>query len=152
MSPVTASMGTSVVCYLDHIGRVEGNVARCFEEGFALVLKATARKRDKLAAQLTYLANKHELNLPEDRRHERFPPSEPFTKLKLADGREYKCRVLDVSLSGAAVSLSVRPAIGAAVTIGRMRGRVVRQFEGGVAVEFSAVLNDPDMVASYIMP
>ena len=34
-------------------------------------ITATSRKREKFTAQLTWLANKHELDLPEDRRHER---------------------------------------------------------------------------------
>ena len=37
-----------------------------------MTISATPRKRDKLAAQLTWLANRHILNLPEDRRHGRY--------------------------------------------------------------------------------
>ena len=44
-----------------------------------------------------------------------------------------------MSLSGAALAIDVKPAIGQAVTLGRMRARVVRHFEGGIAVEFAAV-------------
>ena len=50
-------------------------------------LKATDRKRDKLAAQLTWIANKHELSLPEDRRHDRFAPRNPRAEIQLQDGR-----------------------------------------------------------------
>ena len=151
ISPVEAEVGSRVVCYLDNIGRIEGTVSRVFKDGFALALAATPRKRDKLAAQLTWLANRHELNLPEDRRHERFPPKRAFTQLVLADGSKHKCRILDVSLSGAAVSLSVRPAIGAPATVGKMKGRVVRHFEEGIAIEFAVTLQDPDMVIDNLV-
>jgi hypothetical protein len=72
IAPVSGQVGERVIAYVDHIGRLEGLVARQFENGFAMTVAATIRKRDKLAAQLTWLANRHILNLPEDRRHGRF--------------------------------------------------------------------------------
>ena len=141
LTPVAGFTGDRVVAYLDHIGRVEGKIAREIDGGFAMTVNATAHKRDKLAAQLTWLANRHDLNLPEDRRHERVAPKNPFSSIMLDDGREYKCKVVDISLSGAAVKLDVKPALGAPVTLGRMRARVVRHFDGGIAVEFATVQN-----------
>lgn len=135
--------GEKVIAYLDHIGRVEGVVTRKLQDGFAMTVIASERKKDKLAAQLTWLANKHELDLPEDRRHERVSPRNPMSILHLTDGRQYQCRIVDLSLSGAAVEISVRPALGVQVTLGSMRGQVVRHFEDGVAVEF-AVLQSTD--------
>jgi hypothetical protein len=108
-------------------------------EGFALELNTTPRKKAKLAAQLTWLANKHELDLPEDRRHERIAPRNPAGVLSLEDGRQYRCRIIDLSLSGAAVEIGVRPAIGTQVTLGNMRGQVVRHFDDGIAIEFAVV-------------
>lgn len=131
--------GEKVIAYIDHIGRVEGVVTRLTAEGFAMTVLASERKRDKLAAQLTWLANKHELDLPEDRRHERVAPRNPMSVLRLMDGREYQCRIIDLSLSGAAIELEVRPALGVQVTLGTMRGQVVRHFEEGLAIEFAAV-------------
>src|SRR5262249_29580482 len=131
--------GEKVIAYLDHIGRIEGVVTRTLEDGFAMTVIASERKRDKLAAQLTWLANKHELDLPEDRRHERVAPRNPMTMLKLTDGRQYQCRIIDLSLSGAAVEIEVKPALGVQVILGTMRGQVVRHFEDGVAIEFSVV-------------
>jgi hypothetical protein len=99
-------------------------------------INATERKREKLAAQLTWLANKHELGLPEDRRHDRLTPRETKTELTLEDGTRYTCRIMDLSLSGAAVDVEVRPALGTPIRLGNMRGRVVRHFSEGVALEF----------------
>lgn len=141
IAPVTGNLGERIIAYIDHIGRVEGEISRVFEGGLAMTINATARKRDKLASQLTWLANRHELNLPEDRRHDRALPQNPFSHIKLTDGREYRCKVIDISLSGAALSLNVKPAIGAPITLGVMKGRVVRHFEDGIAVEFAAVQN-----------
>ena len=65
-----------------------------------------------MAAQLTWLANKDILNLPEDRRHERVVPDNRHSTVVLDDGRRYNCKIIDISLSGAAIELAVRPAMG----------------------------------------
>lgn len=139
--------GQKVIAYLDHIGRVEGAITRLLPNGFAMTIAASDRKRDKLAAQLTWLANKHELDLPEDRRHERVSPRKPMSTLRLADGRQYDCRIIDLSLSGAAIEIDVKPALGVQVMLGTMRGQVVRHFEEGIAIEF-AVVQRPETLDS----
>lgn len=139
LSSVAPREGERVILYVDHVGRLEGAVTRLFAGGFAVSLRASDRKREKLAAQLTWLANRHELALPEDRRHERILPQKNEVDMALADGRIYKARLIDLSLSGAAVSSDVRPAIGSRIVLGTMSARVVRHLEGGFAVEFTAL-------------
>ena len=102
-------------------------------------INATKHKRDKLASQLTWLTNRHELNLPEDRRHGREAPHDPFTKVTLTNGHELNAKILDMSLSGAALALDVKVEMGALVMVGKIRSRVVRVFEEGVAVEFAKI-------------
>ena len=131
--------GEKVIAYIDHIGRVEGVLTRTLDDGFAMTVVASDRKKDKLAAQLTWLANKHELDLPEDRRHERVSPRNPISVLQMEDGRQYQCRIIDLSLSGAAVEINIRPALGSQVILGTMRGQVVRHFDEGIAIEFAVV-------------
>lgn len=128
--------GERIVAYVDYIGRIEGKVTEAGLRAFTISLNATDRKRDKLSAQLTWLANKHELGLPEDRRHERVSPNNPVSEIRLDDGRRYPCRIIDLSVSGAAVEIDVRPAFGTMVLLGNMRGRVVRHFQEGIAMEF----------------
>tara|TARA_R110002020_G_scaffold21450_6_gene72875 strand:- start:9271 stop:9882 length:612 start_codon:yes stop_codon:yes gene_type:complete len=132
-------VGERIVAYLDYIGRVEGKVTETSVRAFTISINATDRKRDKLSAQLTWLANKHELGLPEDRRHERVAPSNPISEIRLDDGRRYPCRIIDLSVSGAAVEIDVRPAFGTMVLLGNMRGRVVRHFQEGIAMEFMTI-------------
>jgi hypothetical protein len=124
-------------------------ITRQFQNGFAMTVAATVRKRDKLAAQLTWLANRHILNLPEDRRHGRFTPRNPLARLILPDGLNVACRVIDLSASGAAIKSEYRPEIGALVTIGKTPGRVVRHLEEGFAVEFTR-LQHADLVEDSV--
>ena len=138
VAPTSGREGERVIVYLDYVGRIEGRLVRYIPGGFAMTIEATPRKRDKLAAQLTWLANRHVLNLPEDRRHERFVPKNPFTKITMPDGREYRCRIIDLSLSGAALSMIDKPPMGMAVLLGAVRSQVVRHFDDGIAVEFTS--------------
>jgi hypothetical protein len=57
---------------------------------------------------------------------------------------------VDLSLSGAAMELDVRPAIGTVLWIGNMRGRVIRHFDDGVAVEF-AVVQSRDTLERFLI-
>jgi hypothetical protein len=137
IAPVGGKPGDRVIAYVDHLGRLEGQVARTFDNGFAMTIAATARKRDKLAAQLTWLANRHILGLPEDRRHGRFAPRNPAARLIMPNGLNVGCRIIDLSQSGAGIATDERPAIGALVTLGKVQARVVRHLEDGFAVEFT---------------
>ena len=143
IAEVLPQVGELVVAYIDHIGRLEGRCVRLFGNGFAMTVAGTIRRRDKVASQLTWFANRNALGLPEDRRHERFALRDPRSTLTLPTGVTIPCRVMDVSLSGAAVATEVPVPIGSPVTLGRTQGRVVRQIEGGFALEFSRVQN-PD--------
>jgi len=72
----------------------------------------------------------------EDRRHERVTPRATRAVLRLSDGNTHPVKLIDISLSGAALATEVQPPLGATVTIGQTSGTVVRHFMGGIAVEF----------------
>jgi hypothetical protein len=149
IAPQSGKAGERVIAYVDHIGRVEGTISQVMDNGFEMQLSATERKRDKLAAQLIWLANRELLNLAEDRRHGRIVPKRPVTRMILPNGVNVTCRVIDVSQSGAAIATTERPAVGLLVTIGKLQGRVVRHIEDGFALEFTR-LTHPDFLEEYL--
>jgi hypothetical protein len=151
IAPVVGKPGERVIAYVDHLGRLEGKVARTIENGFAMTIAASMRKRDKLAAQLTWIANRHILNLPEDRRHGRFIPNNPMARVILPNGNNISVRVIDMSQSGAAVAVDpeLRPPVGAMITIGKTQGRVVRHIDEGFAVEFTR-MQHPDFIEENV--
>jgi hypothetical protein len=151
ITPVLGKVGERVVAYIDHIGRVEGQISRLFDGGFAITLSATLRKKDKLAAKLTWLANRHSLQLTEDRRHQRIVPSNPFADICLPDGRRYRSRIIDLSVSGAALAVEYKPPIGAPVNLGAIRSNVIRHFEEGIALEF-IVQQTPESIEENLHP
>jgi PilZ domain len=142
MSPHVGEVGERVIAYVDHVGRLEGTITRHVEGGFAMSINASLRKRDKLADTLTWLANRHVLNLPEERRHIRRSPKNADTSLILPDGSAHPCQVIDMSLSGAAIATDQRPPLGSRVFLGKLGGRVVRHFEDGIALEFMRIMSE----------
>jgi hypothetical protein len=54
----------------------------------------------------------------------------------LADGTIQRCFIIDMSVSGVAVSAEVQPPIGMPLAIGACIGRVVRLLPNGFAVKF----------------
>lgn len=146
LAPVTCDLGERIVAYLDNLGRIEGVVVRTFEGGFAARILASLHKRERIANLLTWLTNQEALGLGEERKYERVVPRINASKLILPDGSVHNCRVIDVSLSGASVACAVKPEVGTMVILGRMRGRVVRHHEQGLALQF-VELQDPDSLA-----
>ena len=147
--PVSGVAGERVVAYIDHVGRLEGTIVRVLPNGFAMSIAATPRKRDKLAAQLTWLANRQILGLPEDRRHDRIVPRNPRSTMVLSDGTAVLCRIIDMSLSGAAVASDQLPDVGTLITLGKTPSRVVRHIENGFAVEFTR-MQHPDFLEENV--
>ncbi|WP_183316960.1 PilZ domain-containing protein [Chelatococcus caeni] len=144
VAPTPGAIGDRVIIYLEQIGRLEGEITRHIDNGFAVRFTATPRKREKIATQLMWLVHRDTLGLPEDRRHDRIVPNRQLTTMEIAGGERQTVRIIDISLSGAAVSSASAPASGTMVTLGRTEGRVTRHFEGGFAVEFLAPLPEQD--------
>ncbi len=140
IAPECGKLGERVVAYVDHVGRLEGTIARTYPGGFAMAISASARKRDKLAAQLTWLANRDSLDLADDRRQLRISAPGQTTMVRMESGEE-RCRIIDLSVSGVAVVSDQRPPIGSVVRVGKAPGRVVRYIDGGFAVEFTRLQN-----------
>lgn len=135
-APVKAQIGEKVVVYLDEIGRFAGVAVRQTENGFAIAMTLPPMKRDKLADQLTWFANRHAFNLPEDRRHERIVPLMQRTLLRLPEGQEVMVKIKDISLSGVGIEMDARPQIGARIVVGTTPAIVVRHFDTGIGAEF----------------
>lgn len=139
-APIAGHIGQRVVVYLEHLGRLEGNIVRHLKDGFAIQLRLSPLKRDKIADTLTWLVNRSELGLREDRRHERIEPIHKRVQVTLEDGSMHSGMLVDVSVSGAYLKCAMVPPLGETVAIGATRGRIVRRTEEGFAVEFQRIL------------
>jgi PilZ domain len=135
MTEHVPAMGESLVAYLEEIGRVEVRSAAVVTGGFRVDYSLQGPRLERLQQRINFLRNK-DSGAPDGRRHARYEPTEKVSQISLPDGRVYNCEVLDISISGAAIKTEVMPSVGTFLMLGKMRGRVVRYIDQGVAVEF----------------
>lgn len=136
LTPNVPLKGLGLVAYLEEVGRVEAVSGEPIEGGFTVVFSLTGSRFERLKQRIEWLQKRDTSDEPDGRRHARYEPTEKQSQIALPDGRIYNCEVIDISLSGAAVKTDVMPSVGTFLMLGKMRGRVVRYLEQGVAIEF----------------
>jgi hypothetical protein len=129
------AMGQPLVAYLEEIGRVEAISAESIPGGFRVNFTLQGPRLERLQQRIKFLKERTP-GEQESRRHARYEPTEKVSQIALPDGRVYNCEVIDISVSGAAIKTEVVPSVGTYLMLGKMRGRVVRYLEHGVAIEF----------------
>ena len=72
------------------------------------------------------------------RRYRRTSVDRGVTRITADNGSSFDCKVLDLSVGGAAVEVAARLPIGQKVRLGRTEGRVVRHISSGLAIEFTS--------------
>jgi hypothetical protein len=149
-APVAGPPGERVITHFARFGRLEGSIVRVLSRGFVMSIAASDEERDRLASKLAWLEDHKNHDAHEARKHERVVPRNPYSWLTLADGRTQGCFVIDLSVSGVAVSADLKPDIGAVLAVGRVIGRVRRHFAEGFAVEFVQV-QDIDRLPSLLL-
>lgn len=146
LSDHTVEPDTPVIAYLDDIGRVDGTLDKAVEGGFYVAFNLTGRRRERMERRLEWF----ETSDPDARRDDRFVPKDSASQITLNDGREYPCEVIDISVSGASIKTSVLPSVGTYLSLGRMRGRVVRFTSDGIAIEFMRQI-EPAKLADHAL-
>ena len=135
-APVKGKVGDRVIAHIDRLGKLEGPIDRLLDRGFVMSIAASAEERERLAAKIMWLENNKHHDAPDRRVDKRAVPTNPNSKIILPDGRVENCLVLDVSVSGAAVSADTVPEVGTILAVGSVVGRVVRHFTDGFAIQF----------------
>jgi hypothetical protein len=135
--PVQGALGERVLAEIEHFGKVQGTIERLLDvRGFIFRIEASEEGRKKLVEKIEWFEKHKNLELPDKRKQSRFEPSDPCSTLLLADGTVRTCFIVDVSVTGAAVSADFVPEIGTVLAVGKAIGRVTRHFDGGFAVQF----------------
>jgi hypothetical protein len=134
--PVIGAVGERVVSYFGEFGKIDGWISGQLDGGFTLDLALARERREQIAGKISWLEKQQRDLVRDARAEERIVPENPHSTLIFADGSQVGCFVIDMSVSGAAVSADVQPPIGSPLAIGRSVGRVIRHFEEGFAVKF----------------
>jgi len=144
--PVVGKIGDRLKSYFRDFGKFDGLISDATAGSFLLELEMTRSMRENLASKLTWLEKKqNEPTIPDLRKDARIIPASPHSTLTLADGATHECFVIDMSVSGVAVSAQVQPEIGMPLAVGACIGRVVRLLPDGFAVKFVEQQNRHDL-------
>ncbi len=133
---VSGAIGERVLIYSYEFGGLQGRISRLLDGGFTVNLAGTAEDRTRRMEKLEKYEMIKNHDLPDRRKHKRIIPKTPHSTLVLADSRQLKCFVIDISVSGAAVSADIEPAIGTPLAVGSIVGIVVRHLADGFAIQF----------------
>ncbi|MET0968889.1 MAG: PilZ domain-containing protein [Tardiphaga sp.] len=152
--PVVGRVGDTITTYFGNFGKLEGLISDTAGRSFLLELEMTRSMRQKLSDQLTWLEKKQkDPTVKDERKQARIIPASPHSMLTFADGSIKSCFVVDMSVSGAAVSADLPlPELGMPLAVGSCVGRVVRHLDGGFAVKFIEQQNRDHLERRIIRP
>ena len=135
--PVVGKIGDTLTSYFQDFGNLEGVISDTMTGGFLLELNMTQAMRARMADKLVWLEKKHNnAAIINSRKDARFVPKSPHSRVTLADGSVYACFIIDVSMSGIAVSSEIQPPTATPLAVGACIGRVIRHLPNGFAVKF----------------
>lgn len=132
--------GDHIVLYLEGGSRFEGVVARCFEGGFGIEFGMHESKRKRLMSALEGVKDDSAemTSLPlKQRVADRVGGFRGKAVCRTASGEDVECRLVDMSLSGAAIETDVDLKIGESVLLGQTKGRIVRRDGNIYGIQFS---------------
>lgn len=138
-------IGVSIVAYIGELGRIEAVAGASIDGGFSIQFSLTGPRLERLQLRIKTMLDANMGIGTAKRRHVRIMPNETMSHIKLPDGRIYPCEVLDISISSAAIKTEVMPSLGTFLMLGRMKGRVIRYLDNGVAIEFVKQLDSYEM-------
>lgn len=135
-------IGEPIIAHIDELGRIEGVIARNFDSCFAIAMQLAPQKQQKFTQTLGWLVQHRQGGSPDNRIHERIKPYYRRTTMILTeDGNQYRSRLTDLSVLGAALDVDAAPPIGSSVFVGQTPARVVRRYATGIAVRFDQPLS-----------
>jgi len=152
-APVVGKVGDRISSYFGDFGNLEGRISDTQAGEFLLELSMTGTMRQKMADKLSWLEKRQkDINVQDVRKQARIIPAVPHSALTLADGSVHSCFIIDVSVSGVAVSADLQPSIGTPLAVGACVGRVVRHLPSGFAVQFVEPQNRADLERRIARP
>jgi PilZ domain-containing protein len=150
---VGGKVGDRITSCFPDLGDLDGSISATFAGGFVFEPNLSRLERERVANKLIWLERKkRDPSVRDARKHERLVPASPYSTLTFADGQIRSCFVIDMSVTGVAVSAEVQPPIGTPLAIGACVGRVVRLLPEGFAVHFVETLHRNDLNRLIVRP
>ena len=151
-APIGGDVGDWVTAHFEEFGVLRGQIARPMGFGFTMSLDMTDEERERLASHVQWLEQHKNYEVSENRRYRRVTPKDPQSTIILADGTMIDCFVIDISMTGAAISADLDVEIGMPMALGTVVGRVVRMLDPGFAIEFLTRVDYDSLEHKLICP
>ncbi|HEX4296704.1 MAG TPA: PilZ domain-containing protein [Devosia sp.] len=142
-------VGEWITARFDGIGIIRGKIDRMIDGGFVFQISGTPVQQLKLAKRIDWLKRKSQRASTDKREYPRSQPRDARSTITLANDEVKPCYLIDVSRSGAAVSMNYRPEVGTALVLGIVACKVIRHIDEGFVVKFDA-LQDADAVEQLV--
>lgn len=151
-APIGGAVGDWVTAHFDEFGVLRGQITRPMGFGFTMSLDMTDEERERLASHVQWLEKHKNYEVSDNRRYRRITPKDPQSTIILADGAMIDCFVIDISMTGAAISADLDVNIGMPMALGTVVGRVVRMLDPGFAIEFMSRVDFDSLENKLICP
>lgn len=151
-APIAGEIGDWVSAHFDEFGVLRGQISRPMGFGFTMSIDLTDAERQRLASHVQWLEQLRNFEVSESRRYRRITPKDPQSTIILADGKMIDCFVIDMSMTGAAISADLDVSVGMPLALGTVVGRVVRMLDPGFAIEFTTRLDFDSLEHRLICP
>lgn len=149
-SAVVPEIDTVLSCSIRFVGTFEMRVVAHNLNTFCARLAVDRARAAEIARAMMKLARDQDGPSGSGRRHRRVMPRRRDVLVKLDDGDVLPGRLLNVSISGAALHLARSVKVGMNLTLGGTTGTVVRRFDDGIGVVFDTPI-DPARIDPSIL-
>ncbi|GJE18088.1 PilZ domain-containing protein [Methylobacterium marchantiae] len=149
-SSTIPSVDESLTCSIRHAGSLEAVVVRNAVDSFAVRVLRADHPLGLVVQSLVSLAKAQNPPPMATRIHRRIVPDKQHVLVTTEAGSMLPGRLIDISASGAAISMEEPLDVGTLITIGRTRAKVARRFDNGIGAAFLAPFHHdaigPDVV------
>jgi len=143
-----AQVGDEIIAYPEGLGRLTGVVKRRTKDGLAVEFDVSELQRARLKKRITSaLTGVPYIRFLEKREHKRIALNLEAKAENTETGECFDCEIHDLSESGAQIRAKTRPALGALIKIGAVKGCVCRHTSDGFAISFSTTANSVEACA-----
>ncbi len=136
----TVLIGDTAVIYVRDIDILPGRIIRHLPDGFVLSLMLSKTHQEKLTEKLFTQTNSgYQDTIDERRATPRHKKRDERSICRLADGSALFVKVIDISVTGAAVDAARKPEVGTTIRLAQRNGVVIRHTPRGFAISFDLV-------------
>jgi hypothetical protein len=109
-------------------------------------------ERSRLASRIIWADMQAGFKGSDLRRFPRFEPANPNSAITLPDGTVLKCKIANISLTGAAIVSNLRPPLNSTIILGQIHSEIRRHMDFGFSVEFRTIQNPASLEAFAAPP